>query len=64
MYIKTGMMLDQLTSVGAIDFHSMLWLFALGLIALLPTFLIKKDEKDDLSGQNDHKMTELSQTRY
>mmetsp|Transcript_19046 Transcript_19046/g.25772 ORF Transcript_19046/g.25772 Transcript_19046/m.25772 type:complete len:249 (-) Transcript_19046:104-850(-) len=46
IYIKTGMMLDELTTVGGIDFKSMLGLGALALIALIPTYLTKKDANE------------------
>lgn len=44
LYIRTGLMLDEITSTGAVDFQSVVILFVVGLVALLPTYFTKKDE--------------------
>ena len=43
IYIKTGGMLDQLTTVGGLDRESIIWLCVLGVVALIPTLLTKKE---------------------
>lgn len=40
------MMLDSLTSTGAVDKQSVVILFVIGLVALVPTYFQKKDKKD------------------
>lgn len=48
MYVKAGMMLDQMTTVGGgLDLQTVIWLCVLALIALLPTYLTKKEDKID-----------------
>ena len=60
MYIKTGMMLDQLTTVGGLDLQSMMWMFVLACGALLPTLLQKKD---DTAGQKQNTAKELKKQK-
>jgi uncharacterized membrane protein YdjX (TVP38/TMEM64 family) len=50
MYIKTGLMLDKVTTVGGLDLQSVLWLFVLAGFALIPTYLTKKEDKMDSVG--------------
>lgn len=63
MYVKAGMMLDQMTTVGGgLDLQTVFWLFVLALIALLPTYLTKKEDKiDELPVENE---TELKEQEY
>jgi uncharacterized membrane protein YdjX (TVP38/TMEM64 family) len=42
MHVKTGLMLNDLQSVGGIDFKTVAMLFGIGGIVLLPTLFKKK----------------------
>ena len=42
MHVKTGLMLNDLQSVGGIDLKTVAMLFGIGFLVLLPTFFKKK----------------------
>jgi uncharacterized membrane protein YdjX (TVP38/TMEM64 family) len=42
MHVKTGLMLNDLQSVGGIDLKTIAMLFGIGFLVLLPTFFKKK----------------------
>ena len=46
LYVKTGLMLNELTSTGVVDMQSMIILGLLGLVALIPTYLTKKKDEN------------------
>jgi hypothetical protein len=41
VHVKTGLMLNDLQSVGGIDYKTIAALFGIGFLALLPTFFKK-----------------------
>ena len=48
MHVKTGLMLNDLQTVGGVDLKTVAALFGIGFVALLPTFFKKKlQEKFD-----------------
>uniref|UniRef100_A0A7S3JEZ3 Transmembrane protein 41A n=1 Tax=Euplotes harpa TaxID=151035 RepID=A0A7S3JEZ3_9SPIT len=42
VHCRTGLILSEINQVGGFDFKQVLWLFLLGLIALIPTLFKKK----------------------
>lgn len=48
IHVKTGLMINDIQTVGGVDLKTIAMLFGIGFIALLPTFFKKKlQEKFD-----------------
>lgn len=44
VHCRTGLILSEVNQIGGFDFKQIIWLFLLGLVALIPTMFKKKLE--------------------